>query len=204
MARDGDDPIVTMKIEGDDPEVTPYASCRTAELSLHTDYATFANPPRFTVTHCLNPDPQFPDYGRSIVVLLHGVLEYLRRDEPALDRTLRTRPMPFRRNAEHDRYHVEVPAFTVLDAEDRVRFDSTLIVPALEAGELPDRSELIDAALRFEELCHTYGERVEIALDRGDALIFDNHRVVHSRSECTVTRRDGELVSREVNLVFLC
>ena len=202
-SRFGEDPIVTMKIEGENSEVTRYASCRTAELSLHTDYATFAVPPRFTVSHCIEPDPRFPEFGRSIVILLDKVLEHLRTNEPALDRLLRTRPMPFRRNAEHDSYHAEVPAFTVLDECDRVRFDSTLIVPALEAGDLPDRAELIDAALRFEELCHTYGERVEVPLARNGVLICDNHKVVHSRSSCTVELRDGEQVSREVNLVFL-
>jgi len=202
-ARPGDDTIVTMKIEGEDPEVTPYASCRTAELSLHTDYATFPEPPQFTITHCIEPDPRFPEFGRSIVILLDQMLKRLRTDEPALYHLLRTRPMPFRRNAEHDSYHAEVPAFTVLDDCDRVRFDSTLIVPTLEAGDLPDRAELIDAALRFEDLCHTYGERVEVPLDRNSVLICDNRRVVHSRSSCTVELRDGKLVSREVNLAFL-
>lgn len=202
-ARPGEDPIVNMKIEGDDPEVTPYASCRTEELSLHTDFATFPLPPRFTITHCIEPDPRFPDFGCSIVILLDKVLKHIRIQEPALDRLLRTKPMPFRRNVEHDSYHSKVPAFTVIDEFDHVRFDSTLIVPALEAEDSPDRAELIDAALRFEELCQLYGERVEVPLDRNEVLICDNHSVVHSRSSCTVQMLDGKLVSREVNLAFL-
>lgn len=202
-ARLGEDPIVTMKIEGDDPELTPYASCRCAELSLHTDYATFPEPPRFTITHCKEPDPEFPNKGRSIVVLLEPVLRHLSEREPQLDKLLRTVPVPFRRNAEHDVYHPDVPWHTILDAEDHVRFDRTLIVPPLEASDHPERATLIDAALRFEELCTRLGERVELALDADEVLIIANRKVVHSRSECSIRWENGRLESREVNLAFL-
>jgi len=203
-ARPDDEPIVTVKIDGDDAATTSYASSRCAELSLHTDYATFTEPPRFTITRCIEPDPDYPNKGRSIVVKIDRVVEHLRSNEPGLDRILRTSPVPFRRNAEHERFHGEVPRFPVLDEQSRVRFDATLITPVLGGEDRPDRAELLDAVSRFERLCHRHGERVEVALDRCDVLIIDNRRVVHSRSECTY-RRDGErLVSREVDLAFLC
>lgn len=201
--RRDESPIVTMKIEGDDPVLTPYASCRTSELSLHTDYATFPDPPRFTITHCIDPDPEFPQKGVSIVLLLGPVIEHLRMHEPSLLTLLRRGVFPFRRNAEHDLYHATVPTYPILDGEGRVRFDRTLIVPHLERSGGPDRLLLADAVLRFEQACAERAPRVEIALDRHEVIIIDNRRVLHSRGECTVRHEDGRLVSREVNLAFL-
>lgn len=196
-------PIVTMKIEGDDPVQTPYASCRTPALSLHTDYATFAVPPRFTITHCIEPDPDFPRKGVSIVLLLAPVIEYLRTRDPSLFDLLQRDVFPFRRNAEHDLYHAEVPTYPILEGDDRVRFDRTLIVPHLERSAGTDRMSLIDAVMRFEQICSERAERIEVALDRREVLIIDNRRVLHSRGECTV-RQDGDrLLAREVNLAFL-
>lgn len=195
--------IVTMKIEGNNPVTTPYASCRTPELSLHTDYATFPVPPRFTITHCIDPDPEFPRKGVSIVLFIAPVIEYLRAHAPSLLLLLRTGEFPFRRNAEHGLYHATTPTYPILDGDDRVRFDRTLIVPHLERSDWPDRTLLIDAVLHFERLCAERAERVEIALDRNEVLIFDNRRVLHSRSECTMRHEGDRLMSREVNLAFL-
>ena len=202
-ARPDEDPIVTMKIQGSDALVTPYASCRTAELSLHTDYATFLDPPRFTITHCLDPDPEFPDLGKSIIVQIDEVLTHLREQESDVDHLLRNGCFPFCRNAEHEAYHDDdVPEFPILEG-DLVRFDSTLVLPALERSRRPDRESMIHAVRRFEYLCHKLGRRTEFALDRREVLITDNRRVVHSRGPCSVRNEGNVLVSREVNLAFL-
>jgi len=196
-------PIVTMRIEGNDPIQTPYASCRTPAMSLHTDYATFSVPPRFTITHCIEPDPDFPQKGMSIVLLIAPVIEYLRTREPSLFDLLRKEVFPFRRNAEHDLYHAAVPTYPILDGEDCVRFDRTLILPHLERLAGPDHAFLADAVMRFEQTCSERAQRLEVALDRREVLIIDNRRVLHSRGECTV-RQDGDrLLAREVNLAFL-
>lgn len=202
QARADEDPIVNMKIESSDPLITPYASCRPEELSLHTDYATFSEPPRFTITHCLEPDPEFPRLGKSIVVELEPVLRHLCEHEPVLDQLLRERALPFRRNAEHDAYHQGVPAFPVL-AQDRVRFDSTLILPWLDASDTEQDRDLARAVRRFEILCRDLGKRTEFALERWEVLIMDNRRVVHSRGPCSIRREGGCIQSREVNLAFL-
>lgn len=196
-------PIVTMKIEGDDPAQTPYASCRISALSLHTDYATFPEPPRFTITHCIEPDPDFPRKGVSVILLLRSVIDHLRTSDPLLLDLLRREVFPFRRNAEHALYHTTVPTYAILDQADHVRFDRTLIVPHLKHTDCPEQSHLIDAILRFEQFCADCAERVEIALDRREVLIIDNRRVLHSRSECTVRQEGSKLRSREVNLAFL-
>ena len=141
--------------------------------------------------------------GRSIVILLDEVIKRLRMDEPYLNHILRNRPLPFRRNNEHERFHVSTPHFTILDSNDCVRFDQTLIVPALEESSKDEDKELLDAVLRFEEMCHIYGERIETPLNRSEVLIIDNHKVLHSRSECSVVHIGGNLSSREVNLVFI-
>jgi alpha-ketoglutarate-dependent taurine dioxygenase len=201
-ARADENPIVNMKIEGSDPLITPYASCRAEELSLHTDYATFLNPPRFTITHCLEPDPKFPHLGKSIVVELDPVLVHLREQEPFLDKFLRERRVPFQRNAEHNSYHSDVPTFSVLD-QDLVRFDSTLILPHLERSATENDFQSAKAIRQFEMLCHKLGRRSEIALDRMEVLIIDNRRLVHSRGPCSIRYVGEHPVSREVNLAFL-
>lgn len=196
-------PIVTMKIEGNDRTKTPYASCRTPELSLHTDYATFPSPPRFTITHCIEPDPEFPQKGVSIILIISPVIQYLRANNLKLLQLLQTPCFPFRRNAEHTMYHTRIPTFPILDENNNVRFDRTLIIPHLEELELQDSALMIEAVRSFEEACQAYAQRIEIPLDRNDVLIIDNWRVLHSRTECTVKLERGRLVSREVNLAFL-
>jgi len=198
-----ENPIVTMKIEGNDIDKTPYASCRTPALSLHTDYATFPSPPRFTITHCIEPDPEFPGRGVSIVLLLRAAIQHFEKNERALLGLLKSEVFPFCRNAEHELYHSTVPAFAILDVEGRVRFDRTLILPHLDPAGDARKADLIDAVLRFETLCNEHAERFDIALDRHEVLIVDNRRVLHSRNECTVRNEGTRQLSREVNIAFL-
>ena len=196
-------PIVNMKIEGNDPLQTPYASCRTPALSLHTDYATFPEPPRFTITHCIEPDPNYPQSGISVVLLLEPAIARIQKHDPSLLALLQQEVFPFRRNAEHGLYHSETPTFAILDLPGRVRFDSTLITPHLERSECANRLQLIEAVHEFEKICEEHAKRIEVPLDRHGVLIIDNRRVLHSRSACTVRWEGSRLVSREVNLAFL-
>jgi alpha-ketoglutarate-dependent taurine dioxygenase len=202
-ARPGDDPIVTMIIEGDDPEKVPYASCRTAQLSLHTDYATFPRPPRFTITHCIEPDPAWPEGGQSITVMMRPVLAALREDRPELYRFLREVPVPFRRNREHDRYHASVEKWPIIDAEERVRFDRTLVEPILAEQGNSEGHEIAQRVREFDEYCERSPHQVRFALARDEALIIDNHHVLHSRGPCTIRHESERTLRREVNLVFL-
>lgn len=202
-ARSGDDPVVTMIIEGDDPSTIPYASCRTAQLSLHTDYATFARPPRFTVTHCIEPDPTWPQGGQSITVKMRPLLASLRRERPELYRFLREVPVPFRRNREHDRYHANVEKWPIVDAEERVRFDRTLIQPILAEQGGSEERETAERVREFDEYCESSPHQVRFALAQDEALIIDNHHVLHSRGPCTIRHEAGKTLRREVNLVFL-
>lgn len=201
--RPGDDPVVTMVIEGDDPEHIPYASCRTAQLSLHTDYATFARPPRFTISHCIEPDPSWPEGGQSITVMMRPLLASLREERPELYGFLRDAPMPFRRNREHDRYHASVEKWTILDAQERVRFDRTLIEPILAEEDGAEAREAAKFVREFDEYCERSPHQVRFALARNEALIIDNHHVLHSRGPCTIRHEAGRTLRREVNLVFL-
>lgn len=196
-------PIVTMKIEGNDPVNTPYASCRTPALSLHTDYATFPKPPRFTLTHCIEPDPGSPPGGASIVLLLKPVFDHLKVREPELLALLRRDVFPFHRNAEHSLYHSSVPTFPILDEQMRVRFDRTLILPHLEKIDTRESQELRNAVAGFEQLCEQRANRLEIVLNKDEVLLIDNRRTLHSRSECEVLYDGDVLRSREVNLAFL-
>lgn len=202
-ARPGDDPVVTMVIEGNDPVAVPYASCRTAQLSLHTDYATFKHPPRFTISHCIEPDPDWPHGGQSITVMMRPLLLALQAERPALYRFLLTTPLPFRRNREHDRYHGNVEKWHVLDTQGRVRFDRTLIEPILLEDSDPAAQEALERVREFDEYCEKSPHQVRFALARDEALIIDNHYVLHSRGSCTIREIDGRPLRREVNLVFL-
>lgn len=196
-------PIINLKIEGNDSIATPYASCRTPELSIHTDYATFTDPPRFTISHCIEPDPDFPKKGLSVVLFLDPVYEYLQKNEPLIYKTLFDPIFPFRRNTEHEVYHDHIPRFAIIDQMMQVRFDRTLIEPHLNLSNNPNDLLLKDAVAIFEDACLTYAKRVEITLDRSDVLIISNRKVLHTRSECSTKMIGNQLISREVNLVFL-
>ena len=202
-ARPGDDPVVTMAIEGDDPDKIPYASCRTAQLSLHTDYATFPRPPRFTISHCIEPDPAWPDGGQSITVFMRPLLAALREERPALYRFLREVPLPFRRNREHSRYHASVERWTILDANEQVRFDRTLIEPILAEEGGADADEAAARVREFDEYCERSPHQLRFALAQDEALIIDNHHVLHSRGPCTIRQTGDRILRLEVNLVFL-
>jgi alpha-ketoglutarate-dependent taurine dioxygenase len=202
-AREGDDPIVNMVIEGDDPNAIPYASCRTAQLSLHTDYATFPLPPRFTISHCIEPDPAWPKGGQSITVMMRPLLAALQAERPELYRFLREVPVPFRRAREHERYHSNVETWLIIDVEGRVRFDRTLIEPILIDNGSPEALEAADKVREFDDYCEQSPHRVSFALAKDEVLIIDNHYVLHSRGPCVIRQEAGRTLRREVNLVFL-
>jgi alpha-ketoglutarate-dependent taurine dioxygenase len=202
-AREGDDPVVNMVIEGDDDAAIPYASCRTAQLSLHTDYATFPQPPRFTISHCIEPDPNWPEGGQSITVMMRPLLDALREERPELYRFLRETPVPFRRAREHERYHSKVETWPIIDAEGKVRFDRTLIEPILMEDGSPDAINAAEKVREFDDYCEQSPHRVSFALAKDEALIIDNHYVLHSRGPCAIRQEAGRTLRREVNLVFL-
>lgn len=102
--------IVNSKIEGNDPLQTPYASCRTPALSLHTDNATLPEPPRFTITHWIEPYRNYPLNGISIVLLLEPAIARIQKHDPSFLALLQKDVFPFRRNAEHVLYCSELPA----------------------------------------------------------------------------------------------
>jgi hypothetical protein len=212
-ASDSDqDTIVHLKIMPFDD----YASCRGDELSIHSDYATFETPNRFTFTHCITPDPKFPNYGKSLIFLPRKALEYIEKHESKLFHFLTTTPVPFCRNVEHDLYHKgTVPHYLIYDKSiDRIRFDKTLILPTLNASfnltvlersayNMTDAQELARMVEQFDHLCHIHAEKIEIALNKNEGLFIDNWKVLHSRGECSVVIDQGKVISREVNLAFL-
>ena len=90
-----------------------------------------------------------------------------------------------------------------IDKAGRVRFDRTLIEPILleEAGA--EASAALQRVAEFDEYCASTTYQTCFALARDEALIIDNHHVLHSRGPCTILEEGGRFRRREVNLVFL-
>jgi hypothetical protein len=157
---------------------TTELSHTTRDGEFHTDINTEAKPPAITAMQCLDPDPGAPRYGVSRVARLVDMLAFLEehKDSEAL-------------------YFLTQDTVTMLNDRQQSSWSGRVV----EDGAIRYHPETLRAAARRLE--HTTSaledciSRVAQAamavsepfiLDRGDVLLFSNHRTLHYRGECSV------------------
>jgi gamma-butyrobetaine dioxygenase len=157
-----------------DPNNSAYTA---AGLDLHTDLPNWANPPDFQFLHALTSDASG---GNSMLADGFAVANAFRSQDPKAFATLATTPVPFRFHDDVDDIRFSAPIIE-LDSDDEpvsIRFNNWI----RDVDPFADE-QFYDAYLAFWQLLRDPAHVVELRLDAGDTLCFDNRRVLHGRSE---------------------
>ncbi|KOT91085.1 hypothetical protein ADK86_24315 [Streptomyces sp. NRRL F-5755] len=146
----------------------------------HTDEAYRRVPTGINIFHCLKPSPD--GGGVSQLVDAHNVARILREQHPGAYNLLTRVPVQHQRRIEDQVITSDLPAI-VLDHKDEVievRLNERTMT-AIRVDE--DLMEQTYAALRTAfRIAYEPAQRIEYAMQAGDALLFDNLRVLHART----------------------
>lgn len=157
------------------------AATQTYEIEPHCDDAFRYNPPGLTIFHCIQSAPD--KGGATWLTDGFSVAEAFRAEDPGAFDILTHVPQMRRRWHEGNADLRSDSRVINVDFDGNVvgvRFVASTSAPL----DLPfDLVEPYYAALRrFVELGLDERFRIELRLEPGDCVVFDNHRVTHGRS----------------------
>ncbi len=151
-------------------------------LIHHTLYSYFQHPPRYQILHCLR---NRVEGGKSIFVdAVHVASELRKRDRAAFD-VLAGTPVAF--HYINDGHHLYRVHRTIQLPENGTRASPVSFInysPPFQAP-LPRNTSLprfVPALKTFADMLEDPAVRFEYLLKEGDAVIFDNRRVLHART----------------------
>jgi gamma-butyrobetaine dioxygenase len=169
----------------------PNASAYTAMgLELHTDLANWRNPPDVQLLCCLKSSVRG---GESVFADGLKVAEDLRREEPAMFEVLAHQPLGFRFHDASCDIRATGPAIE-LDAGGRfrrVRFNNWLRGALVAPPEVVEATYAALGALwrRLRDPAN----RLDLRLEPGDLIAYDNNRVLHGRAPFDPTTGERHL-----------
>lgn len=151
-------------------------------LALHTDNPYRDPAPTVQLLHCLQPAPSG---GRSIFCDGFAIAEALRQECDESFQVLATTPVVFRYSDAE--VHLEARRPTVsIDHEGQVRAISinhrSMLSPDISSRSGAARKAFYRAYRRICELAESGDFSIDVALDAGDLVAFDNRRVLHART----------------------
>jgi gamma-butyrobetaine dioxygenase len=148
-------------------------------IAPHTDNPYRDPVPTLQLLHCLS---NAADGGASGLVDGFGAAATLRKEDPAAFETLTTTLVPFAWQDARARLSAERPLIEIdpLGRIRAVRFNNRSMQALRLARE--DLVSFYDAYRAFAEVISRPGHELTFRLEPGDCLIFDNTRVLHSRT----------------------
>jgi alpha-ketoglutarate-dependent taurine dioxygenase len=150
----------------------------------------FESPPRFQILHCLRNRTHG---GISLFVDAFAAAETLRASHPPDFTRLVTTPVPFQYINDARHLHYARPTIT-LDPAGGIepRVTAVSYSPPFQ-GPLPLNTphEFYDALARFAALLETPAAVYAHQLCEGEAVVFDNRRVLHGRTAFEGRRFEG-------------
>ncbi|KAG2159257.1 uncharacterized protein EDB93DRAFT_1217904 [Suillus bovinus] len=160
------------------------------DLGMHMDLLYFEHPPRYQILHCLRNRVVG---GASRFVDGLRAAETLRKTHPEDFDTLATTPVPF--HYINDGHHLHYEHSTIELASPAIRTDSPTMPeikhinysPPFQAPLLLDSTPpaFYDALGCYAALLDDPLNMLEYTLREGDAVLFDNRRVLHARTSFT-------------------
>lgn len=167
----------------------------------HTDGTYYEDVPGLQIFHCISGS-----YSGGLTSLIDGfaVAERMRAQHPDAFAVLCSVRLPFRYIG--DGYHLSnrTHVFTLDDTGrvvqfrynncDRAPIDAATLVPVLQAAAPPiavaiTYERVYDALQRLHELLDDSSMQVQFKLAPGKAIVINNRRVLHARSEFVGSRR---------------
>ncbi|KAI0922588.1 hypothetical protein AcV5_009519 [Taiwanofungus camphoratus] len=164
------------------------------DLGLHMDILYFQHPPRYQILHCLR---NRVEGGSSIFVDALNAAAKLRQSHPSDFDILASTPVTFHYiNDGHHLHHshptIELAPYSRLPsgpggAESSLRpIQFVNYSPPFQAPlPLSTPAAFYPALERFVSLLEDPAVRLEYTLREGDAVLFDNRRVLHARTAFT-------------------
>lgn len=167
-------------------DLTPGSKYRTAGNTMHpvpphTDEAFRYSPPGVNVLHCIR---HAESGGESILVDGFKLGEVLRESEPRMFRLLTKQPQPYHRIVDENNLdqRARAPVFTLNEHGLIVGFR---FHPRSRAPFDVPEDLFLEMYAANRKLCDMmFDKRYQaiFKLKSGDAVLFDNHRVMHSRA----------------------
>ena len=158
----------------------PISNAYTAgDLPLHTDLPHYELPPGLQILHCLRNDAEG---GESLLADGLAVAEVLARDEPETFDLLSRTTVPFRFQDETSDYIARHPIIECNASGQPVYINwsnSTLAPLDIPFEQMP---AMRAAIRRFVALIESPRFLIERKLCAGEALVFDNRRMLHGRT----------------------
>ncbi len=153
-------------------------------LPLHTDNPYRDPVPTVQILHCLAPASSG---GLSRFSDGFAAAEQLRTTDPDAFARLSTTPVEFRFVDDSVHLHSRFPIITVgVDGSvEAVRLNHR----SMSAPEPGIAEEFYDAYLLFNDIVESPDLVIEVQLAAGDAVLFDNRRVLHSRTGFETTTK---------------
>ncbi|KAJ7059222.1 hypothetical protein C8F01DRAFT_275252 [Mycena amicta] len=162
------------------------------DLGLHMDLLYFKHPPKYQILHCLR---NRVDGGSSLFVDAFHAAEKLRVDSPELFAVLANTPVPFHYVNDGHHLYYEHPTIELspTGAIEQINYSPPFQAPL----RLDTPAVFYDALAAFARLLGEEGRAFGYTLREGDAVIFDNRRVLHARSAFRDREGEGEGEGRE-------
>ncbi len=159
---------------------------RAIALKPHTDEPYRASPSGILLFHCIDTD--LTGAGSSIFMDGFEIAETLRVEDPEGFAVLSRNRQMFRRHFADD---VDLIAEFPVVSEDEfgnitgVRINDRVAAPiSITPNDVP---VYYRAMQRLLQLAEDEEKMIRLTLQPGDVVIFDNHRVLHGRTDLTVT-----------------
>lgn len=177
---------VTQSAYGTVFDLTPGNAIGTAGTTLravppHSDEAFVYSPPGIEVLACVRPAD---DGGDSIMVDGFSIAEKVRRNYPESFKLLAKWNHYYVRRNPGQRDQRAYAPIIALDDDDEIS-GVRLHTRASGPLDLPE-SEMEDYLVAYHRLCAEMMDpvnQVRVRLKAGEAVVFDNHRALHARSE---------------------
>ncbi|KZT08242.1 Clavaminate synthase-like protein [Laetiporus sulphureus 93-53] len=157
------------------------------DLGLHMDILYFQDPPRFQILHCLR---NRVEGGMSIFVDSLHAANVLRESDPEAFDVLASTPVEFHyiNDGHHLHYAhptIELAPLSSTDPAPRPIAHLNYSPPFQAPLPLSTPKAFYPAFERFVALLEDSSSRFEYTLREGDAVLFDNRRVLHARTAFT-------------------
>jgi len=156
------------------------------DLGLHMDLMYFQHPPRYQLLHCLRNQVIG---GASIFVDALYVARKLQESHPEHFDILTKTPVSFHYVVDGHHLHHEHPTIKLLDppslfsSSSKPQISQINYSPPFQAPlPLNTPMEFYPAFARFAEMLNDPTNTYQYTLREGDAVVFDNRRVLHART----------------------
>ncbi|ORY77705.1 taurine catabolism dioxygenase TauD, TfdA family-domain-containing protein, partial [Protomyces lactucae-debilis] len=157
----------------------------SVDLDLHMDLLYFESPPGLQFLYCLENEVQG---GTSVFVDSFNAAEEMRLNAPEHFKTLCTYDVDYEYRNDGQWYHYSRPTFIISKETGKVEFVN--YSPPFQGTQNPQGFEAYQEAIAlYAKLLAKPQNRLELLLEEGTCVVFNNRRTLHARKSFGPGRR---------------